>query len=101
MASRSNPQSCARRRAGRNLMEIIEHYQLDVRQIAKDTGIDLITLQNLRTFTPHLHTIERISVHLQQVARERTRATSPRGPGALAARRCTSSLQRQDQSQAL
>jgi hypothetical protein len=40
-------------------------------------------------------------VHLQQVARERTRATSPRGPGALAARRCTSSLQRQDQSQAL
>lgn len=71
MASRSNAQSRARRRAGRNLMEIIERYELDIHQIAKDTGVDLITLENLATFTPHLRTIERVSAYLQRIARQR------------------------------
>lgn len=52
-------------------MDIIERYGLDPRQIAKDTGVDLITLTNLATFTPHLRTIERVSAYLQKVARGR------------------------------
>lgn len=75
MASRTNTQSRARRRAGRRLMEVIEHYGLDLRLVSRDTGIDLVTLKNLRNFTPHLHTIEKISIYLEGVARER-RATA-------------------------
>lgn len=71
MASRTNSQSRARRKAGRRLMEVIEQYGLDIRQVARDTGVDLVTLKNLRNFTPHLHTIEKISVYLEQLARDR------------------------------
>lgn len=83
MASRSNPQSRARRRAGRRLAALIAEYDVDLRQIAKDTGVDLVTLQNLDKFTPHLNTIEKVAVYLEEIAREKARRSpSQQAPSA-------------------
>ena len=68
MSTRSNSQSLARRRAGRQLAEIIKEYGLNLRKISKDTGVDIITLSNLATFTPHLTTIEKIADYLEKIA---------------------------------
>lgn len=71
MTAKINKQSVARRRAGRRLMEVIKKYNLNLRTVARETGVDLVTLENLKTFTPHLNTIERVSVYLEQIARLR------------------------------
>ena len=72
MASRTNPQAKARRRAGKRLQKLINRYSLPLKKIAKDTGIDMLTLQNLETFTPHLRTIEKIAKYIEGIARERS-----------------------------
>lgn len=65
----------SRRRAGQKLAAVIECQGLDLRQIAKETEIDLVTLRNLRNFTPHLHTIETLSVYLERRVREQRKET--------------------------
>jgi hypothetical protein len=72
--ARQNPQSQARRRAGKRLHEAIRDLQVDIRAIAKATGVDLVTLQNLHKFTPHLSTIEKVSEYLEALAREKRAA---------------------------
>jgi hypothetical protein len=69
MATRANAQSRARRQAGKQLMDIIESYGLELKHVAKETGIDLVTLRNLKTFTPHLQTIGKISAYLEDHAK--------------------------------
>ena len=69
--TRGSPRARARRRAGKRLAEIIAEYALDLRQVRKDTGIDLITLENLARFTPHVSTIERVAEYLEGIARQR------------------------------
>lgn len=71
MAARTNPQSKARRRASQRLMEVMKQYDLDPKQVARETGLDRVTLKNLTKFTPCWHTIYKISAYLESVARER------------------------------
>lgn len=73
MSAKANKQSIARRRAGRRLMEVIKLYELDLKMIAKETKVDLVTLENLDRFTPHLNTIERVSIYLEMIARKLNR----------------------------
>ena len=70
MTAKANKQSVARRGAGRRLMEVIKRYDLNLRVVSRETGVDLVTLKNLQKFTPHLNTIERVSIYLEQVARK-------------------------------
>lgn len=52
----------------------IVEYGLDIKQIAKETSIDIVTLENLSKFTPHLSTIEKLAKYLEKVARARAQA---------------------------
>ena len=61
----------ARRKAGRKLAEIIEHLGLLHKDISKATGVDMITIQNLTKFTPHILTIERIAAYIEKVTRKK------------------------------
>jgi len=70
-SSRQNAQSKARRRAGRRLAEAIADLNVNIGEIAKDTGVDRVTLDNLHSFTPHLSTIERVSRYLEDIAKEK------------------------------
>ncbi len=74
-------QSNGRRRAGKKLKEVMQDLNISARQISRATGVDAVTLGNLDRFTPHLSTIERVSVYLEQIARERRKATA--APAAL------------------
>lgn len=60
-----------RKSTSKKLIEIIQLYNLDLKQIAKDTGIDMVTLKNLSKFTPHLRTVEKLSRYLENIAKNK------------------------------
>lgn len=70
MSIRQNAQSRARRRTAKRLIEIITEFDIPLREIAKKTGIDLVTLTSLSKFTPHLATIEKLSKYLEAYIKE-------------------------------
>ena len=60
-----------RRRIARRVYGYMRELGLlsNLRQVSRSTGIDMETLRNLRTATPKLETLERISKYVEQHAR--------------------------------
>ena len=62
-----------RKKAGRQLADIIDKLGLSPHKVSKATGVYFRTVATLRTATPHLDTLRTLSVYLQGLLRDQER----------------------------